>query len=71
MRRVRRLLREIQVGRRGDWNRDRLQIDRTGFGGATISETFTLIGRGDRLVVRTTVSGPRGSREFTSVYERS
>jgi hypothetical protein len=65
-----RLLRRIAVDPRGSWDR-RLVAERIGFGGARITEVFTLDRRGDRLVVRTTMSGPRGLQEFTSVYERA
>ena len=65
-----RLLRELAMGR-GRWNNDQLRVERTGFGGVRITEVFSLQNRGRNLVVRTTVSGVRGAREFTSVYDKA
>lgn len=65
-----RLLREIATGRR-DARDGRLMVETVGDQGQRIRETFTLEGRGRQLVVRTVVMGARGSREFTSVYQRA
>jgi hypothetical protein len=65
-----RLLREIAVDRRAAWNRT-IVAERTGFNGGRVTEEFSLANRGRQLVVHTTMVGPRGSREFTSIYERA
>ena len=61
-----RLLREIDVARG-----NRLQDRHTGRNGATIVDTYTLANGGRHLTVHTVVRGPRGTREFTRVYERA
>lgn len=63
-----RLLR--QVGR-GDWNDNSIQVVSGGPRGQRVLEVFTLRARGRELVVHTTVTDRRGTREFTSVYERA
>src|SRR5262245_53351389 len=65
-----RLLREIDI-RSGDARDGRVQVVTTGFGGARIVETYTLRERGRELVVQTTVHDRRGSRQFTSIYDRA
>ena len=64
------LLRTLETGRNGDWRGNRLMSQRH-FGGMQITEVYTLRERGRELVVRTIVNGPRGQREFTSVYDRA
>jgi hypothetical protein len=41
------------------------------FLGTTIIERYSLSDNGRRLVIRTSIQGPRGSREMTNVYERA
>jgi|SwirhirootsSR3_FD_contig_41_1194052_length_552_multi_3_in_0_out_0_1 hypothetical protein len=65
-----RLLREIDL-RGGDARDGRVQVVTTGFGGARVLETYTLRPGGHELVVQTTVYERRGSRQFTSIYDRA
>lgn len=65
-----RLIRRIEMGRRGDWNGNRLEVESV-VRGARVTEYFSLQRGGRELIVRTIVDGPRGNRQFTSVYERA
>ena len=46
-------------------------ISQRTFLGQTIIETYSLSDRGNRLVIHTSIQGPRGARDMTSVYERA
>jgi hypothetical protein len=52
------------------WRGDHLEMNRTLPNGATIVERMSLDRRGRQLEVLTSVSGPRGARQFRRVYDR-
>jgi len=64
------LLRRTWTGRRRDRNDGSFQVE-SSVRGARVTEVFSLQSGGRELVVRTTIEGPRGSRQFTSVYDRA
>jgi len=65
-----RLLREIDL-RGGDARDGSIQVVTTGFGGARVIETYTLRQGGHELMVQTTVYERRGTRQFTTTYDRA